>query len=579
MRVLVVLALLAPCLAAASPDWIARSNANAAPLLDDTGLFNPEAASRTGNDKFDTAVVDLGPRIEERIVARFTQRLEEARAKREVEKDVRVREDLDIIIANLERQLEAERTTHEVLFTYYDASAIVNSGLMPLLDARNKPERQARALVRIRRYAGLEPGYTPVATLARRRTEEELARPGTIGPYVDEVTQDLDNTDFFIKGIAERLHQDGLTGWEKDYEVLAGQLRDYREWARRTVLPRARADVKLPPRIYALQLRQVGVDASPEEILDRASTDFQEVRSELVRVAAQVAKARGFASSDYRDVIRQLKKVQLPADSMVDFYRKRLRDEEAIIRREHLVTLPQRAAAIRLATEAESAQVPAPHLSPPRILGNTGEFGEFIIPVSNPHSKSGAPMDDFSFDAATWTITAHEARPGHELQFASMVEQGVSIPRALFAYNSANVEGWGLYAESIMEPYFPPEGRLISLQYRLLRIARAMLDPMINLGRITPAQAKDVLMNDVVLSEPFAQEEVDRYAFWAPGQATSYYYGFSKLRALRTRVELALGPRFDAGRFHDFVIAQGLLPPPVLERAVMEQFVPAELRK
>jgi len=155
----------------------------------------------------------------------------------------------------------------------------------------------------------------------------------------------------------------------------------------------------------------------------------------------------------------------------------------------------------------------------------------------------------------------------------------VSIPRALFAYNNANVEGWALYAESIMEPYFPPEGRLVALQYRLLRIARAMLDPMVNLGRMTPAQAKAVLMDDVVISEPFAQEEVDRYAFWAPGQATSYYYGFQKLRALRTRLELALGPRFDAGRFHDFVIAQGLLPPPILERAVMEQFVPGQLAR
>ncbi|HET9471704.1 MAG TPA: hypothetical protein VFO24_11420, partial [Usitatibacter sp.] len=232
MRILLLLCLaLAAPGAGAAPEWVVRSNAYAAPILEDTGRFNPEFASRTGNDKFDTDIVDLGPRIQERVVARIEERLAQARGERDREGDPRVREDLDITIAMLERQLESERVRHELLFTYYDAAAIVNSGLMPLLDARNKPQRQARALVRIRRYAGLEPGYTPVAALARDRTEEEIARPGTIGPYADEVRQSLDNTDFFIKGIAERLRQDGLTGWERDFDVLAGQLREYREWA------------------------------------------------------------------------------------------------------------------------------------------------------------------------------------------------------------------------------------------------------------------------------------------------------------------------------------------------------------
>ena len=43
------------------------------------------------------------------------------------------------------------------------------------------------------------------------------------------------------------------------------------------------------------------------------------------------------------------------------------------------------------------------------------------------------------------TLTAHEARPGHEMQFAKIIEAGVSVARALFAFNSTNVEGWGLY--------------------------------------------------------------------------------------------------------------------------------------
>src|SRR4029078_12852948 len=108
---------------------------------------------------------------------------------------------------------------------------------------------------------------------------------------------------------------------------------------------------------------------------------------------------------------------------------------------------------------------------------------------------------------------AHEARPGHELQFSRMVETGVSLARAIFAFNSVNVEGWGLYSEAITLPYMPPEGQLIALQFRLQRAARAFLDPELQLGKITPEQAKKVLMEQVGLSEGMANSEVERYTF------------------------------------------------------------------
>jgi uncharacterized protein (DUF885 family) len=241
--------------------------------------------------------------------------------------------------------------------------------------------------------------------------------------------------------------------------------------------------------------------------------------------------------------------------------------------------LPTRAANIRIATTAESAQSPAPFMNPPRLIGNTGEYGEFVIPLGNPNSKSKDKMNDFDFSAASWAVTAHEARPGHELQFASMVEQGMSVARARFAFNSANVEGWGLYSEALVLPYMPPEGQLVALQLRLLRMARALLDPQINLGRMTPAQAKQFLMHEVVLSEPFAQSEVDRYSYRMPGQATAYYYGYVKLRALKTQAEIVLGERFDLKAFNDFVIAQGILPPDLMREAVMNTFIPGQVAK
>jgi hypothetical protein len=290
-----------------------------------------------------------------------------------------------------------------------------------------------------------------------------------------------------------------------------------------------------------------------------------------------VAKARSLGGSDYRDVIRELKKAQIVGDAILPHYRARLEQMEAIIRREQLVTLPEREARIRIATDAEAAQSPAPNMRPPRLLGNTGEMGEFVLPLNIPappgSEKATQQYDDFTFEAASWTLTAHEARPGHEMQFAKMIEAGVSIPRALFAFNSTNVEGWGLYAEWMMLPYMPAEGQLVSLQFRLLRAARAFLDPELHMGRVTPEEARRILREDVVLSEAMTEQEAERYMFRAPGQATSYYYGYAGLRKLRPEVERAMGARFDQREFHDFILAQGLLPPELLEQAVRERFV------
>jgi uncharacterized protein (DUF885 family) len=559
--------------AAGTPAWVERSNRIAEAVIRDRAQFFPEAPSSAGQEEFDTAVADFGPNYTERALAQTEKRLEALRALLAAESDRKVRQDLEILIASREQAIETLRLERRHLINTIYAPGTVNFGLSSLLDPRNRPERQARALARLKRYAGLETGTTPLATQARERTEEELARPGLVGPYVGQVRRQLANTEFFLKGLAAAFKKAQLEGWQADFEVLSRQLREYNEWMRKNVLPRAREEIRLPPALYTNRLKQAGVAIAPEELIERAGADFQEVREQMQLLAKEVAAARKLPTANYRDVLGELKKRQVEPGAMLVMYRGVLKDIEAIIRREKIVSLPVRDVAIRFATEAEAARQPAPHMRAPRLIGNRGEYGEFVITLANPHAKTAAKMDDFSYPAVAWTLTAHEARPGHELQYASMVERGVSMARAIFAFNNANVEGWALYSEALVLPYMPPEAQLVSLQWRLLRMARAFLDPMVNLGQITPAEAKRILMEEVVLSEPFAQQEVDRYAFESPGQATAYYYGYLRLRSLRTRAEVALGPKFDLMAFNDFIIAQGLLPPRVLERAVMEEFV------
>jgi hypothetical protein len=561
---------------AAAPAWVARSDAYTQPVLKDTGKYHPEESTQLGDESFDAMVADFKPRDYERELADTEKRLAELRRQRAGEKDPKVAQDLDILIDSREKHVASMKLERQYLLDYTNVSELVYGGLRALLDPRNKPERQKLALVRLKRYAGKEAGYVPITALVRARTEERLANKSLIGPYAAEVEEGLNNNATYLDGIEDLFRKAKLTGWEADLKALREQVKDYDGFVKSRVLPRARKEVRLPEAIYVNRLKNVGVDIAPEQMIERASFDFQEVRDQMQVVANTIAAQRHMPSSDYRDVMRELKKTSIPPEQLLSFYRERLKDIEGIIRQHDLVTLPTREANIRTATPAEAARTPAPFMNPPRMIGNTGEYGEFVIPLSNPNAKSKEKMNDFDFAAMSWTLAAHEARPGHELQFASMVEQGISVARARYAFNSTNVEGWGLYSEALVLPYMPPEGQLVSLHARLLRMARAMLDPQINLGRMTPEEAKAFLMKEVVLSEPFAQSEVDRYSYRSPGQATAYYYGYVKLRALKTLAEIELGERFRLKAFNDFVIAQGILPPKLMREAVLRDFIPAQ---
>jgi uncharacterized protein (DUF885 family) len=417
-------------------------------------------------------------------------------------------------------------------------------------------------------------GYEPATIQAEERFREKLTAPGLIGPSKAEVEKNLENTNAYINGVGLLLEKYKMRGYQDAFAKLKEQLASYDDFVRKEVLPKARTDFRLPPELYTIALANYGIDYSTEELTRLAHQTFTELQNQMQPIAAKIAKERNLPSSDYRDVISALKKDQIPGDQVLPHYQKRLAEIESIVRREHLVTLPNRPAIIRLATAAETAQTPAPHMQPPPLMNNHGERGQFVLPLETT-GKGGVTLkyDDFNYAAASWTLTAHEARPGHELQFDAMVERGVSLARALFAFNSTNVEGWGLYSEWMMLPYMPDDAKLVSLDYRLLRAARAFLDPELQQGKVTPEQSMQILEKDVVCSQAFATEEVERFTFRLPGQAPSYFDGYTRLLEIRSAAEKALGPKFDAQRFHDFILSQGLLPPDLLRKAVMEDFV------
>ena len=575
MRIMCCLVLLSAAgFAQTPPAWVAKSNENAQLLINIDAKYAPESAASDGVTGLDEQISVPDEIHSRQRRAGMRTVIKELQTRLIAEKDSAVKQDLEILISAADQRVRSSEAYEKYFLPYGNAGSAIFFGMKSLLDDQIAPERRPAALVRLRKYTGMTPGFTPFTILLEDRFRGKLATTGLLGPSKLEVEKDLGNTSAYVNGIGLLLEKYKIQGYEEAFAKLKEQLAGYDEFVRREVRPKSRSDFRLPPEIYQIQLERYGVDYTPAELTRLAHQSFTEIQSEMRDVAIRVAKSRGLASNDYRSVIAELKKEQLEGNDILPHYRARLAEIEEIVRKNHLVALPDRPALIIIASAAETAQQPAPHMNPAPLLNNHGERGTFVLPLETTGNGGNTlKYDDFTFAAASWTLTAHEARPGHELQFDAMIEHGVSLARALFAFNSTNAEGWGLYSEWFMLPYMPDEGKLISLQLRLLRAARAFLDPELQQGKITPEQAMRVLERDVVCSKGFATEEVERFTFRSPGQAVSYFDGMTRLLEIRHATEKAMGAKFDVGKFHDFILSQGLLPPALLRKAVMEDFV------
>lgn len=106
----------APAKAApAAPAWVAHSNELAQILLQAQAPFQPEMTSFFGVPGYDDKVVDLGPDNSNRYRAALGKARDQLREKLQVERDPNVRQDLQILIAAAERNIESSTLNEQHL--------------------------------------------------------------------------------------------------------------------------------------------------------------------------------------------------------------------------------------------------------------------------------------------------------------------------------------------------------------------------------------------------------------------------------------------------------------------------------
>jgi uncharacterized protein (DUF885 family) len=167
-------------------------------------------------------------------------------------------------------------------------------------------------------------------------------------------------------------------------------------------------------------------------------------------------------------------------------------------------------------------------------------------------------------------LTLHEAVPGHHLQISLAAEMD-NLPNVRRStYISAFGEGWGLYSEFLGKEigfYETPYDDFGRLSYEMWRACRLVVDTGMHVLGWSRQQALDYMLENTALSEHNVTTEIDRYISW-PGQALSYKLGEIKIKALRTKAEVALGAKFDLREFHAAILAHGSVPLTVLEQNI-----------
>jgi uncharacterized protein (DUF885 family) len=164
-------------------------------------------------------------------------------------------------------------------------------------------------------------------------------------------------------------------------------------------------------------------------------------------------------------------------------------------------------------------------------------------------------------------LTVHEAMPGHHLQISRAQELGELPYFRRNAFETAFVEGWGLYAESLGEDmgmYRTPYERFGRLSYEMWRACRLVADTGIHWMGWDIEQARRCFAENTALSPHNIQTELERYIA-TPGQALAYKIGELTMQRLRREATAALGDRFDIRAFHDELLSAGAVPMDVLE--------------
>ncbi len=298
----------------------------------------------------------------------------------------------------------------------------------------------------------------------------------------------------------------------------------------------------------ALELKHEWIAHSPEELVKLAEREMAWCETEMQKASAELG------CKDWREALALVKQKHVQPGGQP----KMIRDlaEEAIdyMRKHDLVTVTDMAAKGWRMTM----------MSPERQRVNPYFLGGESIIVSFPtdsmtHEEKLMSLKSNNEHFARATVH-HELIPGHHLQFYSLAR--FRPYRGIFS-TPFWVEGWALHFEMLLwDMNFArgPEDKIGMLFWRKHRCARIIFSLNYHLGRMTPAECVEYLVENVGHERSAAAAEVRRSIMggYGPMYQAAYMLGGKQIRKMHQ--ELVSTGKMSNRDFHDAILKEHAMP-------------------
>jgi hypothetical protein len=296
------------------------------------------------------------------------------------------------------------------------------------------------------------------------------------------------------------------------------------------------------------QLKYEMISYTPEELIDIANKEFAWCDKEMLKASNEL----GFGN-DWKKALEKVKQSYVPPgkqpEAMLDLYNQSIE----FLKKNDLITIPQ------LAEETWRMRMipPRQQLISPFFLG--GELFQISYPTNTmEHEDKLMSMrgNNPHFSRAT---VHHELIAGHHLQgFMNNRNKAYRDFRTPFW-----TEGWALYWEMILwDMNFPrnAEDRIGMLFWRMHRCARIIFSLSYHMGKWTPQQCIDFLVDRVGHERANAEGEVRRSftGNYGPLYQLAYMLGALEFYALKN--ELVGSNKMTYKQFHDSVMRENAMP-------------------
>ncbi|HXB09619.1 MAG TPA: DUF885 family protein [Puia sp.] len=296
------------------------------------------------------------------------------------------------------------------------------------------------------------------------------------------------------------------------------------------------------------QLKYEMIPYTPEELIEIANKEFAWCDKEMLKASHEM----GFGD-DWKAALEKVKNSYVPAGQQPEMILRLFTESVDFLKKHDLVTIPP------LAEETWGMAM----MSPERQLVNPFFLGGNDIIISYPTNTMEEDDRLMSMRGNNPYLSRatvhHELIAGHNLEFFSNARH-----RTYRNFGSGFwTEGWSLYWELLLwDLGFPktPEDRVGMLFWHMHRCARIIFSLNYHLGKWTPQQCIDFLVDRVGHERANAAGEVrrsfeDRYP---PLYQLAYLTGGRQFYALKK--ELVDGGKMSYKQYHDAVMSLNAMP-------------------